>query len=236
MSVAFCVDPTVADLIGPTAPVGHPEVRAVAIMAATGSATVQGRSGTLGTARDSALLAGLRSWADAIVVTGATVRNESYGPVDVPAQARRERVARGQRELPVLCVVSRKLEWANLPAGVVVTSEEAAASISADRLRADGWEVLAGGSDPIAALRPSYPRILVEGGPHLYADLLARELIDVFHLTVSPALLPSVDTPLVAGHEHKPPVNPAPRWRLDGLAADADAMVYARYRRPNPAG
>ena len=73
---------TVNTIIGPTS--AQEEIRAVAITTLFGSFTTGGTSGELGNETDSAVLQGLREWADVILVGSGTVKAEDYGPADTP--------------------------------------------------------------------------------------------------------------------------------------------------------
>ena len=171
-------------IIGPTD--ATEEIRAVAITAVFGSFTSGGTSGPLGNDTDSQVVAALREWADAILVGAGTVKAEDYGPANTP-----------------IAVVSHSLDLdisAKLFSGTppLILSPESSISDAAleERRRAlekAGCEVLSigGGSaqEITATLRQrGYGRIICEGGPSLYANMLSASLIDVLHLTIAPLI------------------------------------------------
>ena len=75
-----------------------------------GGVTVDGRSGGLAGKADKELFGALRQIADVVLVGAGTARAEDYGPPKASDEVRAVRRARGQREVPRLAVVSRRLE------------------------------------------------------------------------------------------------------------------------------
>ena len=206
---------TVNTIIGPTS--AQEEIRAVAITTLFGSFTTGGTSGELGNETDSAVLQGLREWADVILVGSGTVKAEDYGPADTP-----------------MAVVSRSLNFdttTKLFSGtppIIVTPQESlvdpALASRRKTLEAAGCELVVGNGVPevVDKLRArGFDRIVCEGGPSLYAEMFKHSLIDVLHLTLDP-------------HANGEPAGLAgdidERFALEDAVADGD-YLFTRYRR-----
>ena len=80
-------------------------LRANMIFSADGAAAIDGRVKGLTCAADQYLLRHLRGYSDAVLVGGATVRAENYGPIRLSADQREERTAAGLQE-PRLAIVT----------------------------------------------------------------------------------------------------------------------------------
>lgn len=117
-----------------------------------------GLSGTLSSAEDRRIFHMLRAGCDAVLVGAGTARVETYGPPRVQAgwQALRANTA-----APVLVMVSRSGNVPDIEGAITV----------------DGTD--------LAAVVREYPRILCEGGPHLFTALLAQGLVDEVALTIT---------------------------------------------------
>ncbi len=110
-----------------------------------------GLSGTLSSAQDRRVFHMLRAGADAILVGAGTARIENYKAVSVkPDWAG----FRGNDRPPTLVIVSASGQVPEIAGSVVV----------------DGTD--------LASLKDRYPRILCEGGPHLFTALLEQGLVD----------------------------------------------------------
>lgn len=120
-----------------------------------------GRSGTLSTPEDRRIFHMLRAGCDAVLVGAGTARTEKYRPVTVKSQWAEHRE---QTDAPSLIMVSAS---GNVPdiEGAIVSD----------------------GSD-LAKVREQFPRILCEGGPRLFSDLLQDGLVDELALSISPQI------------------------------------------------
>jgi len=211
-----------ADLIGPDLP----ELRAVAVTTANGAARVDGDTGTMGNATDTALLLELRDWADVVLVGAGTVTAEDYGgsPTPLAVVTRSLSLDPGTRLFtegsPLLLVPQSSLDDAAL------THRRALLTAAGATLVSTG----SGGAEDIVATLHGlgHRRISCEGGPSLYSQLFHADLVDVLHLTIDPVLHSPADKQLLTGPVHR-------RLALDHLAATADGTVFLRYRR-NPLG
>lgn len=167
-----------------------------------GAATRHGRSGGLSDAADRRRFELLRRVSDAVIVGAGTIRIEGYGPLRVSAASARWRVAQGMSEHPVLAVVSRALGldpasrlFSEAPVRPVIITN-AARSAADDRARFESVaDLIAVGDDAVdlpaalSALRArGLHRLLCEGGPSLFASLLAADAVDELCVTISPQL------------------------------------------------
>jgi riboflavin biosynthesis pyrimidine reductase len=162
---------------------GPARVLAVMVSSVDGRATLQGRSGELGSDADRSVLAFLRACAQAILVGAGTARTEGYGPAEVRS--------------PVLRALRRRLgiPGDEVPISVVTRNERPifAARAVALSQHADPEELWrAAGAEPD---RPGF--LLVEGGPHVLGSLLAARALDELSLTIAPLVVGSLEQALV---------------------------------------
>jgi riboflavin-specific deaminase-like protein len=198
-----------------------------------GRATIEGRSGQIGSATDTAMLVALRTRFDAVMIGAGTMRAERYGRV-VPDQDKRERRERlGLPHDPLVVIVSGRLDlpW-DAPLFseggrvlVFTASEEKPPQVEAS-LRVVRHE---GQVDMTEALR--YLRrergiraLLCEGGPRLHSELWALDLVDELFLTVAPKLTGA--GPSILEGELPAPTSLQLAWLLE-----QDGELFGRYRR-----
>ncbi|GHJ48499.1 hypothetical protein Cs7R123_58410 [Catellatospora sp. TT07R-123] len=211
---------------------GQPVVRLNMVSSLDGAATVDGRSGGLGSPADQALLGLLRAQADVVLVGAGTIRAEGYTGALIGDALVALREAAGLAPHPRLAVVSGRLDLdpAVLTTSPVrpllVTSAEAvvpaAFAEAADVVRADGPAAM------VAGLRGyGLAQVLCEGGPRLAGQFAAADLLDEVCLTVSPVLAGPGASRIVAGES-----GTAPR-RLELAHTLTDGThLFLRYRRP----
>jgi riboflavin biosynthesis pyrimidine reductase len=200
-----------------------------------GRATIGGVSGPIGSDADTAMLAGLRSRFDAVMIGAGTMRSERYGRLaaDPERQRRRERI--GLPAEPLMAIVSGRLDlpW-DAPlftAGggrvLVFTASEAEPPQTATPLqvvRHEGFVELG------AALRHlrrecDVRALLCEGGPGLHAELEGGGMVDDLFLTIAPKLAGGEAPRILEGP--LPEVAPLElAWLLE-----QDGELFARYRR-----
>jgi riboflavin biosynthesis pyrimidine reductase len=175
-------------------------VRASFVSSADGSASLDGRSGGLGTTADRQVLAMLRDLCDVIFVGAGTARAEGYGPPPSTAERRARRAALGLSPVPRLAVVSARLEldpaaplFQSDPRTIVVTH----AAAPADRRQAleAVADVVVAGAERVDTRQAldllsdrGLTRVLCEGGPTLAGTLLSAGRLDELCLTLSPLL------------------------------------------------
>lgn len=220
------------------APADRPYVVTNFVLSLDGQATLGGRSGPLGSDADTAMLVGLRSKVDAVMIGGGTMRAERYGrPLGDPERrGRRERA--GLSADPLMVIVSGRLDlpWdAPLftePGGrvLIFTVSEADPPETACSLRVVRHE---GEVDLVAALahlraERGVRALLCEGGPRLHAQLIEAGLVDELFVTHAPKLAGGGGLGLVAGlSERERPLELA--WLLH---EEATRELFARYRFP----
>jgi riboflavin-specific deaminase-like protein len=200
-----------------------------------GRAAIGGVSGPIGSEADTAMLAGLRTRFDAVMIGAGTMRAERYGRLvaDQEKRERRERI--GLPHDPLMVIVSGRLDlpW-DAPLFtegggrvLVFTSSEAEPPETATSLRVIHHE---GAVDLSAALRhlrqeQGIRALLCEGGPRLHAELQAGGHVDDLFLTVAPKLAGGGAPRIVEGE-------------LPGVAQlelawllEEEGELFARYRR-----
>jgi riboflavin biosynthesis pyrimidine reductase len=174
-----------------------PGVRANFVASADGAATLDDRSAGLSGPADKRVFRVLRAVSDVVLVGAGTARAEGYGPVRVPPEHQEWRRAQGLPPAPALAVVSRSLDLdpstpmftAATARPLVLTGEEAPAR--RQQALSAVAEVITGDTAAawIARLAErGLTHVLCEGGPRLFASLLAEDLVDELCLTVAPIL------------------------------------------------
>jgi 5-amino-6-(5-phosphoribosylamino)uracil reductase len=218
---------------------GRDWLRLGMVMSVDGSVTdEEGWTDGLGGAADFRVFRTLRALADAVLVGAGTVRTGRLGPARLAPELRRRR---GRPPAPIVVVTrSLELDWtlplftsARTPT-LVVTCQDALRHparpvpeavlpyvVTAGREQVD----LAGA---VRRLRSEHGlgHLLCEGGPGLFAALLAEGLVDELCLSLAPAL--------IAGGGHLPLLGPAaaglPRVPLEQTAAYTDdGVLFLRY-------
>jgi riboflavin biosynthesis pyrimidine reductase len=217
----------------------QPWLRANFVSSLDGAVESDGYSRGLSNAVDQRVFALLRAHADAVMVGAGTLRHEGYGPARTAAELRVRRQAAGLAEHPTLVIVSAALAldpshraFAEAPVRPIVITHTGAPE---DRREALGTvaDVIACGESGVdlAVARAELTRrglsqVLCEGGPHLFASLLAADLVDELCLTLSPLLAGAGAGRIVAGPGLADPLP----MRLEHLL-EADSTLLARYTR-----
>jgi riboflavin-specific deaminase-like protein len=200
-----------------------------------GRATIGGVSGPIGSAADTAMLAGLRTRFDAVMIGAGTMRAERYGR-PVASQEKRERRERiGLSHDPLMVIVSGGLD---LPWDAPLFTEGGGRILVFTASEDEPPEVETslrvvrhpGSVDLGAALRHlreerEVRTVLCEGGPRLHAEMEAGGLVDELFLTISPKLAGGAAPRILEGE--LPGVEPLElAWLLE-----EDGELFARYRR-----
>ncbi len=167
-----------------------------------GEATIGGVSGEIGSDDDTAMLVGLRTTADAVMIGGGTMRAERYGrPVADPAK-RELRERRGLEPDPLMVILAGSLGTLPWDAPLFTAGEGRVLLITAGDEVAPPTETAveverigdaAGRVDVAAALRHlrsarGIRALLCEGGPTLHTVLLQAGLLDEIFLTRAAAI------------------------------------------------
>jgi riboflavin-specific deaminase-like protein len=200
-----------------------------------GRATIGGVSGPIGSSADTAMLAGLRTRFDAVLIGAGTMRAERYGRLanDQEQRERRERI--GLPRDPLMVIVSGRLDlpW-DAPlftAGggrvLVFTASHAEPPETATSLQVIRHEGFVNLVEALRHLRQErgIRALLCEGGPGLHGELEGGGLVDDLFLTIAPKLAGGEAPRIVEGE--LPEVAPLElAWLLE-----EDGELFARYRR-----
>jgi riboflavin-specific deaminase-like protein len=201
-----------------------------------GRATLDGHSGKIGSDVDTAMLVGLRTRVDALMIGAGTMRAERYGRIvpDASKRARRERAGLPHDPLAVLVSGRLGLPW---DAGLftcgqgrvlIFTQSPAEAPETATEVRVvrhpDGVDL----TEAMRYLRQErgVRSLLCEGGPRLHAQLIEAGLVDELFVTHAPKLTGGMGPGLVDGlSERERPLDVV--WLLE-----EEGELFARYRAP----
>jgi riboflavin biosynthesis pyrimidine reductase len=224
-------------------PDGRPLLRVNFVSSVDGAVTLEGRSGGLGDAADRRVFNLLRVACDAVLVGAGTVRIERYGPMVLAERLRRLRRELGREADPVFAVVSRGLDldpahplFTEAPRRPVLLTTPSSARRDGERFAAVADVLSCGTTDTeidlgeaVAELsRRGLPHILCEGGPHLFAALVAADLVDELCLTFAPKLIGPGPGRIVAGYP-----SPVRSLALAQVLAAGDEL-FLHYTRPRP--
>lgn len=232
--------PDLPELYGYPPDLDRPFVRANFVASVDGAVTLDGRSGGLSDPADRDTFALQRAMADVILVGASTVRAEGYRGVRMPEEHAALRRKLGLAPVPPIAVVTATC-WLTSE-HVLVTDTEvppivitvASAPVEHRRALADaGVPVLIAGehrADPATAVRllgeRGLYRVLTEGGPQLFGELAAADLVDELCLTLSPQLVGGTAGRIAqTRHELKP------RMLRLASAVHAEGALLLRYQR-----
>jgi riboflavin biosynthesis pyrimidine reductase len=164
-----------------------------------GRASIDGRSGPIGSDTDTAMLVGLRQRFDAVMIGAGTMRTERYGRIISDPRKRARRESLGLPGDPLMVIVgSLDLPWdAELftdGGGQVVLFTGADGDPPQTATPVEVVREPDGRVEMAAALRHlraehSVRALLCEGGPHLHSQLQAAGLADELFLTIAPKLV-----------------------------------------------
>lgn len=214
---------------------GRPWVRVNFVASADGAATAAGRSAGLGSAADRKVFGLLRELAEVIVVGAGTARAENYRGA--------RRASRVTGRPPPIAVVTATGDldpdavlFTDTSVPPLVVTGRACPAGNRGRLRAAGADLVvldtvrvtpAGLLSTLAGR--GLRRVLCEGGPRLFGDLIAEDSVDELCLTISPVLAGGDAGRIAdgdAGRELR-------GMRLVGALTETDALLlrYVRDRR-----
>lgn len=205
---------------------------------ADGRASVDGRAGPIGDRADSALLHGLRTIADGLLVGAGTVRAEHYARVLRGEQDRQARRAYGLNAELATFIVSGSMKLT--PEEVPLLAEPVPVTIitpadqQLERCPAQPGYLRCqhdGALDLGLALRRIHAEhgidtLLCEGGPHLAGQLVLEGLVDELFLGLAPKLAGGEEhLRVIVGRELEPPT------QMELLALyEHESSLFARYR------
>lgn len=217
-----------------------PWVQVNFVASADGAVSLSGKSEGLSHPADKRVFGLGRDLADVVLVGAGTATAEKYGGVRANELRTERRLRLGLAELPPIAVVSGRctipadapLFTDTVVAPIVFTSEAAPAE-RRHAIEDTGAEVVVVGDDRVhlpAALADldhrGLHRVNCEGGPHLFASLVAADLVDQLCLTVAPLLAGAGADRIVVGALSEHPR----RLQLAGILHE-DGFLMLRYRR-----
>lgn len=218
----------------------RPWVQANFISSADGAVSVEGKSEGLSHPADKRIFALGRDLADVILVGAGTALTERYRGVQ-PDQRRIDRRRRlGLADIPPIAVVSGRCSippdaplLTDTVVPPIVFTSQAAPSERRNALVDAGADVVVAGDGHVHL--PSLMseldgrglrRVNCEGGPNLFASMIAADLVDQLCLTVAPLLAGAGADRIVAGA-----ISDAPRWLTLASVLCEDDFLMLRYRR-----
>ena len=200
-----------------------------------GRATIGGRSGPIGSAADTAMLARLRTRFDAVMIGAGTMRIERYGRLVADPEQRQCRERIGLSDDPLMVIVSGRLDlpWdaAAFTAGcghvLIFTASEAEPPETATPLRIVRHEGFVNLPEALRQLRQEHGirALLCEGGPGLHGELEGGGMVDELFLTTAPKLSGGGAPRIVEG-ELPAVAELELAWLLE-----EEGELFARYRR-----
>jgi riboflavin-specific deaminase-like protein len=213
---------------------GRPRVATNFASTIDGRAAIDGRSGAIGSDEDTAMLVGLRTRFDAVMIGAGTMRAERYGRIvkDPEVQAHRQRL--GLSPSPLMAIVSGRfdLPWdaplfAEAGEVVIFTAAEGAEpppglTPQLEVVRHEGGVDLGAVLAHLGA-EHGVRALLCEGGPRLHSQLWAGGLVDELFLTLAPKLTGA--GPAIVEGELPELVSLELAWLLEH-----EGELYARYR------
>jgi len=203
-----------------------------------GHATIAGRSGPIGSDADTAMLIGLRTRVDAVMIGAGTMRAERYGQLIGDPEKRKRRERDGLSADPLMVIVSGRLDlpW-DAPLFTEGNCDVLIATSSADEPPESAGHIELvrheDGVDLAALLAQLHTQrgvraLLCEGGPRLHGQLIDGGLVDELFVTHAPKLAGGVGPGLVselAEDERGLELG----WLL---AEDSTGELFARYLVP----
>jgi riboflavin-specific deaminase-like protein len=199
-----------------------------------GRATIDGRSGPIGSETDTRMLVGLRMRCDALMVGAGTMRVEQYGRLVTKDETRERRRAVGLPPEPLMVLVSGRLDlpweaplFTEGGEVLIFTSSEAEPPETASSVEVVRHEGAVNLTEAMTFLRQErgVRALLSEGGPHLHDQMQADGLVDDLFLTIAPKLSGGEAPRIIEG-----PLPAVTELELAWLLEE-DGELFARYRR-----
>jgi len=212
----------------------RPRVAVNMVTTLDGRASLQGNTKDMGSDADTEHLLGLRTRFDAVMIGGGTMRAERYGRIISRPEYRRSRQERGLEPDALAVIISGDLDlpfdaplFTDGNGRVLIFTRKKSAPETAtpiDLVTVDG---LIDTADVLAHLRRAegVRAVLCEGGPHLFGQLVAGDLVDDLFLTTTP-----IATGGDAPHILEANLPDEARFELATLS-EAEGDLFARYRR-----
>lgn len=217
------------------APAERPYLLMNFVASADGRATIDGRSGPLGSHTDGEMLQRLRTRVDAVMIGAGTMRAERYGRMvsDPDLRERRERSGLASDPLGVIVTGGLDLPWdaglfSDGGGGEIViltssTDEPPQTATPVELVRHQGEVDLMGALEWLRRER-GIRSVLCEGGPRLHGELQGVGAVDELFLTVAPKLAGAEERSILGGGLTEP-LDLELAWLLE-----ADGELFCRYR------
>jgi riboflavin-specific deaminase-like protein len=200
-----------------------------------GRAAIAGHSGPIGSQTDTAMLAGLRTRFDAVMIGAGTMRAERYGPLPNKPERRQERELLGLSPDPLMVIVSGRLDlpWdATLFTDgggevLIFTASEADPPQTATPVRIVRHDKFVDVVEALRLLRVDLgiQALLCEGGPGLHNQLEGAGFVDDLFLTIAPKLAGG-DAPRIIEGDLPGVAELKLAWLLE-----EEGELFTRYRR-----
>jgi riboflavin-specific deaminase-like protein len=213
---------------------GRPLVAVNFAATVDGRASIAGVSGPIGSATDTAMLAGLRTRFDAVMIGAGTMRAERYGPLPDDPEKRERREQLGLRPEPLMVIVSGRLDlpWdASLFTAdcevLIFTASEAEPPQTAASVRVVRHDKFVNIVEALRQLRAEHGirALLCEGGPGLHNQLEGSGSVDDLFLTIAPKLAGG-DAPRIIEGDLPGLTELELAWLLE-----EEGELFTRYRR-----
>jgi 5-amino-6-(5-phosphoribosylamino)uracil reductase len=232
-------DTELARILDFPTPLNRPWVKVLFVASADGAVTVDGRSGGLSDPNDKRIFRLGRGLADAVLVGAGTATAERYRgakPKEMPTELRK---ARNLKPVPTIAVVTRRCSieptsplFTDTEAPTIVFTANSAPQARRAAIENAGGEVIATGDDDVDLTRViqeldnrGMRRVACEGGPALFAAMIAAGLVDELELSVAPLLAGGTAGRIATG----PQSSPTP-LKLAGIL-HAGNLLLLRYLR-----
>ena len=198
-----------------------------------GRASISGRSKQLGSDADTEHLLGLRNRFDAVMIGGGTMRAERYGRIISRPGSREKREQNGLEPDALAVIISGDLDlpfdaslFTDGNGRVLIFTRKESAPATETPVELVTMKGLIDSADVLAHLRreEGVRALLCEGGPNLFGQLVAGNLVDDLFLTITP-----VATGGDAPHILEANLPERARFELARLN-EADGDLFARYR------
>lgn len=216
-------------------PPGRPRVAVNMVTTLDGRAALGGNTKRLGSKADTEHLLALRTRFDAVMIGGGTMRAERYGRIISRPESREGREAEGLAADALAVIISGELDlpfdaplFTDGHGRVVIFTRKHEAPETDTPIELVTIEGLINPADVLAHLlrEEGVRAVLCEGGPRLFGQLVAGDLVDDFFLTTTPVVTGG-DAPHIIEANLPDQVD----FELASLF-EADGDLFARYRRP----
>ena len=228
----------------PEPPSDRPFVAINMVMSADGRTVVDGTERGLGSSLDQRLMRELRVHFDVVLNGAATFRASGTSARLNDPKLEQWRVDRGMPPSPIAAVLTRS---GDLPAdrrfftdqsfdAVIYLSESAPESVRT-QLRSRGRQVIVvpGEAAAPAALNHMHrelgaSRVLVEGGAKLNGDLIRRDLVDEYFLTLAPRIVGGETAHPAVSWPNPPTASAIRDLQLQQALVAPSGELFLRYR------